>query len=97
MKYKGENFSREIIDTLCEDFKDDEQLVMDILRYLYYTSTDDKMKSQIVDIFDDYQYCLTCGSKLETYTYEEPHTELNPTAYEIMTDMFCPICDYKNI
>lgn len=88
-----ENFSREIIDTLCDDYKNDEQLVMDMLRYLYYTNTDDKMKEQIVMIFNDYEYCIECGSKLKIYTYEEPHTELKPTAYETITEVYCPICD----
>lgn len=94
MKNNVLNFSREIIDLICDDFKDDERLVIDVLRYLYYTSTDDKMKEQIVMILNDYQYCLECGNKLETYTYEEPHTELNPIAYEIMTDVYCPVCDF---
>lgn len=93
MKYNEENFSTEIIDLICDLWNDDERLVMDALRYLYYTTTDDNMKSQIVDIFNDYEYCLECGSKLETYTYEEAHTELNPIAYETMTDVYCPICD----
>lgn len=93
MKYSGENFSREIIDLICDSWSDDEELVFEALRYLYNTSTDNKLMNQIVDIFNDYGRCLTCDSKLKTYTYEEPHTELNPVDYEIMTDVYCPICD----
>lgn len=54
--YNGENFSREIIDLICEDWYDDKQLIMDALRYLYYTSTDNKMKNQIIDIFNEENY-----------------------------------------
>lgn len=91
--YKGENFSREIIDTLCDDYKDDEQLVMDMLRYLYYTSTDDKMKEQIVMIFNDFNYCLECGSKMQLYEYDEIHDELTYNNVEHIKYYECPICD----
>lgn len=46
--YKRENFSREIIDLICDDWRDDEQLVIDALVYLYNTTTDDEMIEQIV-------------------------------------------------
>lgn len=95
--YKGENFATEIISLITETFDDDEQLMIDVLKYLYETSEDDYMKSQIVEVFNKHEYCITCGSKLETYTYIEPHTELNPTAYETMTDVYCPICDFYEI
>ena len=54
--FNSNNYSREIIDLICEDFKDDEQLVMDALNYLLFTTKDERMKNQIVDIFKDYGY-----------------------------------------
>lgn len=93
MGYEVENYSREIIDLICEEFKDDEQLVMNVLRYLCHCITDDKMKSQIEDIFNDYHYCLECGNKLQYYEFQEPHTELTPVAYETIGIYECPVCD----
>lgn len=95
--YKGENFATEIVSLITETFDDDEQLMIDILKYLYETSEDDYMKSQIVDVFNNHEYCIDCCSKLKTYTYEEPHTELNPIAYETIVDVYCPICDFYEI
>lgn len=56
MKNNILNFSREIIDLICEDWYDDKQLIMDALRYLYHTSIDNKMKEQIIDIFNEENY-----------------------------------------
>ena len=88
-----ENFSREIIDLITEDWNDNEQLVMDALFYLYKTSNDDKMRAQIRDIFNEYDYCLSCGEKLETRTIKEIHDELDERTVEYFTEMYCPNCD----
>lgn len=96
MKKNFLNFSREIIDIICDDWSDDEELVMNALYYIYHTSTDSKMKSQIVDIFNDYKYCLTCGNKLQYYEYKESHTELYPVEYETIGVYECPCCGRKN-
>ena len=95
--YKGENFSREIIDLICDDWNDDKQLVIDALVYLYYTTDDDKMKSQIVDVCNDYGYCVECRTKLITYSWDEIHTELEYDNREPMSAQFCPICDKYEI
>ena len=42
--------------------------------------------------------CPKCGAPLQIQHYKEPHTEFVPTAYEEMTDIYCPNCDrsYRN-
>lgn len=92
-----ENFSTEIIDLVCDTYAKDKQLVIDILFYLYHTTSDDKMKQQIVDIFNTEGYCIDCGSKLTTYTWNEIHIELEYNNREPMFAYYCPICDRYEI
>jgi len=95
--YKGENFSREIIDLITKDFFDNEQLVIDVLFYLYHTTEDNKMKQQIVDVFNDYGYCIGCKNKLSTYEWYETHTELEYNNQEWFSIQLCPYCDRAEI
>ncbi len=94
-KFKEGDFSREIIDLITEDWKDDKQLVMDALYYLYHTTTDNVMKSQIKDIFYEEHCCLNCGSQMQYYEYQEPHMELYPVEYETFGCYICPVCSKK--
>lgn len=93
---KALNFSREIIDLITDDWWDDKNLVMSALFYLYQTTTDNKMKYQIEDIFNEEKYCIHCGSPMQYYEYQEPHTELNPVQYEIIGNYICPNCSREN-
>ena len=88
-----ENFSREIIDLICDEWSDDKELVMSALYYLYHTTNDDKMQSQIVDIFNEENYCIDCGSKMGTVQIEEKHTELDGSPIEYLYESKCPVCD----
>ena len=72
-----ENFSDEVVSLICDDFVDDKDLVIKVLFYLYNTTTDDKMKVSIKDVFIDEGVCLECGSKLITYDDK----------------LYCPYCD----
>lgn len=96
-KYKGENFSTEIVSLITETFDDDEQLMIDILKYLYETSEDDYMKTQIVNVFNKRNYCIDCCSKLQYYEWDEVHTELDYNNVERCGAMYCPICDSYEI
>lgn len=95
--YKGENFSREIIDLICDDWRDDEQLVIDALVYLYNTTNDIKMIEQIEMVCKDYGYCPDCGNKLSTYEWYETHTELEYNNQEWFSTQLCPYCDRAEI
>ena len=95
--YKGENFSREIIDLICDDWNDDEQLVIEALTYLYNTTTDDKMIEQIEMVCKDYGYCPDCGNELSTYEWCEIHTELEYNNQEWFSCQLWPCCDSGEI
>lgn len=95
--YKGENFSREIIDLICDEWRDDEQLVIDALVYLYNTTTDDKIIEQIEMVCKDYGYCPDCGNKLSIYEWCETHTELEYNNQEWFSCQMCPYCDRAEI
>ena len=88
-----DNYSREVIDLICDSFHDDERLVMDVLFYLFHTSNDDILREQIIDVFNDSGYCISCGAKLETRTIKEIHDELDERAVEYFTEIYCPNCD----
>lgn len=88
-----ENYSREVIDLICDSFHDDERLVMDILFYLFHTSNDDVLREQIIDVFNDSEYCISCGAKLEARTIREVHDELDERAVEFLYEKYCPNCD----
>ena len=84
-----DNYATEVLDTICEQFKDDKQLVIEILRYLYYTSKDERIRSQIVSILTDMNYCISCGSEMVYYEWKEPR----PLGEETMSAYICPSCD----
>ena len=92
-----EGFSREIIDLICDDWNDDEQLVIDALVYLYNTTTDNKMIEQIEMACKDYGCCPDCGNKLSTYEWYEIHTELEYDNKEWFNCQLCPCCDRSDI
>lgn len=94
---KVENMCWEVIDCIVDAYKDDgeegTELVKDILRYLYETTTDNKLKFKIEEWFDEEHYCVDCGSKLELYEYQETHTELDGNPIEYLSEYICPLCD----
>ena len=93
-KYDGVNYSLEIMDAIYYYNNGDKNIqnYIDILYYLYYNTIDKTLKEKIVNVFNKYNYCIQCGSKMIKYTWEEPHTELNPTEYEEMSCYDCPVC-----
>ena len=64
-----ENFSKEIVQALIDDYGDDTKLVVGMLSYLYSTTIDDKMKETIIDIFNDTNICIECGSEMTPYEW----------------------------
>jgi hypothetical protein len=59
-----ESFATEVLDAICEQYKDDEDLVVSILSYLYHINqTDSKLTSNIEEICEDLGYCPDCSNK----------------------------------
>ena len=88
-----ENMSVAVLDSICESYKSDKDLIATILHYLYKTSTDVKMHSQIHDVMTDMNYCIECGEKLISYEWKEVHDELEGNPYEYRYATFCHKCD----
>lgn len=53
-----------IKDAYLDGTEDGEQLVAEILVYLYKQSIDDDLKHQIVSSLSSMNYCLDCASRL---------------------------------
>lgn len=53
-----------IKDTYLDGTEDGEQLVAEILVYLYKQSIDDDLKHQIVSSLSSMNYCLECANEL---------------------------------
>lgn len=92
-----ENFSQEIINMIEDNNEENEESIKDILLYLYHTTTDDKMKREIVDWYNEHDYCISCGNKLSTYAWCETHTELEYNNQEWFSCKLCPCCDRAEI
>lgn len=96
-----ECFACEVVATITDYYSKDggegTEIAKDILFYLYHTTTDDKLKRTIVDWFNEENYCVDCGQKLQAYDYTETHTELYGNLKEYYTAWLCPICDRKEI
>ena len=75
-----EDFSIEVVETITDYYSKDgeegKELTKDILFYLYHNTDNDKLKQAILHWFNEEQYCIECGAKLQPYEYCEIHTEL---------------------
>lgn len=101
-----EDMSYEILDAIKE-FADnyetlsykEEEYKKDILFYLYHILTDEKerKKSRLVNMisnwFEENDYCINCGSKLQSYEWSETHNELDGSPKEYFSCDVCLNCD----
>ena len=87
-----------IKDTYDDGTKEGKELIRDCLFYLKELNNfkDEKLDEQIVDWFNDNNYCIDCGCELKYYEYQEPHTELGYVCYETMGIYDCPCCGDTN-
>lgn len=96
-----ENFAHEVVNTITDYFHKDgeegKELTKNILYYLYHSTEDETLKSIIIDWFNEEQYCIDCGTKLQPYEYCETHDELPYNNKEYFVDWLCPICDRDEV
>ena len=83
-----EKFNDEVVDLVIDSFSDDKDLIAQMLFYLYHTTTDDSMKESILTFFNEQNYCIECGNKMEYYEW----TEARPLGEETMSVYDCPCC-----
>ena len=78
-----------ITDYYAKDGEEGKELIKDILFYLYHTTTDHKLMANIVEWFNEENYCIQCGSKLTYYEWKEAR----PIGEEIMSAYDCSRCN----
>ena len=92
-----DNMADEILDAICDTYKDDKDMIASCARFLYCKTHDETLIDKCVKVIDKLGYCLACGTKMVSYEYEERHDELEGNNVETNSAMFCPICDRYEI
>lgn len=88
----------ELLESVAEYCKEEDiENHKEILLYIYNTTTDEKLKNNIIDWFEENHYCIDCGEKLLQYEYYETHYELEDNCKEYFDVYLCPNCDYAEI
>lgn len=93
MKYKVDNMSDEVIEAVCQAFKDDDDILAEILVYLQRSTRDNCLIMKASDQLKEMGRCENCGAKLETMSFREWHPEVDPPCYEPVCEDYCPNCD----
>ena len=88
-----EKYQDEVVQTLIDSYSDDKELLGSIMLYLYHVTNDVELMRLISEVMTKLNMCVTCGSKLLSYEYEEIHKELEYDNVELFSIKCCPICD----
>lgn len=87
------NMSEEIVEAIKEYYKDEEETAVDCLLYLAETKVL-PLGYVVYRNLERMGRCTKCGNKLEPYTYNQYHDELDePPMVETITELCCPQCD----
>lgn len=85
----------EVIEAVCEYYKDDQDIAVDCLLYLA-SLKDMRLAVAATRELEAMERCPECGSKLESYTHLVYHPEVDePPQYETVTEIYCPRCDIR--
>jgi len=85
----------EAIHLMYEDYPDVELDCMLFLKGL--SGEHGRIRTAVDQWFIDHGRCEICGSKLQSYTYQEPHPELDGCPMETLSDELCPVCERGDI
>lgn len=90
------NMMPEVVEAVHLMHEDNPDVELDCMLYLKRIVADDpKMSSSVLDWFDEQERCNVCGERLATYTYNEPHPELDGHPHERLIATMCPKCDFS--
>lgn len=86
----------EVVEAVVEHYKDaDEDIAADCLVYLA-SLKDMRLAYAAIRELEAMERCPECGSKLESYTHQIRHPEVDePPMFEEVTEVYCPQCDIK--
>lgn len=90
------NMHNEVVEAVVEHYKGaDEDITADCLVYLA-SLKDMRLAVAATRELDVMGRCTSCGSKLESYTHQVYHPEVDePPYYETVTEIYCPRCDIR--
>lgn len=86
----------EVIEAVHLMYEDNPDVELDCMLFLQGLSGEyGRIRTAVDQWFIDHNRCEICGSKLQSYTYQEPHPELDGNPVEILTDVLCPKCEWS--
>ena len=88
MKVLPDNYSTEVLESVCFEYKSDKDTMVEMLRYLYHNTTDDVLRYKVINILNEFNICVDCGDKMEYYEW----TESRPVGEETMSCYDCLRC-----
>ena len=90
------NMMPEIVEAVHLFHEDNPDVELDCMMYLKHLVADDpRALSCVMDWFKEHERCELCGAELKSYTYLEPHSELDGCPCERLSDVLCPECDVE--
>ena len=85
----------EVIEAVVEHYSHNQDLAVDCLLYLA-SLKDMRLAYAATRELEGMERCPECGSKLESYTHQVYHSEIDePPYYEPVTEVYCPRCDIR--
>lgn len=86
------SMASEVIEAICEHFKDDEEIQVDCLRYLGAIGNA-RLSFCCDQAIEEMNRCSFCGEKYKYMNYRGYHPETTPPSWEDMVEQYCPNCD----
>lgn len=91
------NMYPEILDAITMAYNNYPELQVDCLLYLGELKDNwqrtNELSTRASMLLEKMNYCPRCGESLQTYHYNEVHTELEECPIEEFTELYCPNCD----
>lgn len=85
----------EVVEAVLGYYDSNQDIVVDCLLYLA-SLKDMRLAYAATRELEAMERCPECGSKLESYTHQVYHPEVDePPQYETVTEIYCPQCDIR--
>lgn len=85
----------EVVEAVLGYYDSNQDIAVDCLLYLA-SLKDMRLAVAATRELELMERCPECGSKLESYTHQVYHSEVDePPYYEPVTEVYCPRCDIR--